>query len=96
VKLVVDRVRLRTGRLRFSDYELVFSDNGLVMKKLPSWGPAFLATLVTFALGGFFGGLTGVSVMEFLNQRKRDKIRDANEFATIASGDREIPYQSMS
>jgi len=96
VKLVVDRVRSRTGRLRFSDYELVFSDNELVMKKLPSLGLGFLATVVTFALGGFFGGLTGVSVMEFLNQRKRDKIRDANEFTTIASGDREIPYQSMS
>ncbi len=96
VKLVVDKVILRLGRLRFTFYELVFLDNKLVMKKLTSMGIIFLATGVSFALGGFFGGLTGWSVWEFLDQRKRDRIRDRNEFTSVARGDMEVPYESMS
>ena len=96
VKLVVDKVILRLGRLRFTFYELVFLDNKLVMKKLTSMGIIFLATGVSFAVGGFFGGLTGLSVWEFLDQRKRDRIRDRNEFTSVARGDREVPYESMS
>jgi len=88
VKLVVDKVILRLGRLRFTFYELVFLDNKLVMKKLTSMGIIFLATGVSFAVGGFFGGLTGLSVWEFLDQRKRDRIRDRNEFTSVARGDR--------
>ena len=96
VKLVVDKVILRLGRLRFTFYERVFLDNKLVMKKLTSIGIIFLATGVSFALGGFFGGLTGWSVWEFLDQRKRDRIRDRNEFTSVARGDMEVPYESMS
>ena len=96
VKLVVDKVLSQTGRLRVSSYELVFLSDKLVRKKLTSWKPILLATGISIAIGGIFGGLTGLSVSEFLDQRKRDKIRERNEFATIAAGDLEVPYESMS
>jgi hypothetical protein len=96
VKLVVDKVMLRHGKWRFSNYELVFLDNRLVMKKLTSIGIILLASIVCLAFGGFVGGITGLSVEEFLDQRKRDRIRDRNEYVTVGRGDFEIPYGSMS
>ena len=95
VKLVVDKVTLGTG-LRATSYELALFDNKLVMKKLTSWGITTFAIGVSLLFGGFFGGYTGISVQEFLDQRKRDTIRTGNQFATIARGDREITYQNMS
>src|SRR2546428_10351054 len=41
VKLVVDKVVLRTGKFTFNNYELVFLDTKLVMKKLVSWKLVF-------------------------------------------------------
>jgi hypothetical protein len=96
VKLVVDKVMFRHGKWRFSDYELVFLDNRLVMKKLFSWKPIVILGGFFGGVGGLIGGVTGFSVQEFLDQRKRDKIRARNEFMTVARGDVEVPYDSMS
>lgn len=95
VKLVVDKVMFRRGKWRFSDYELVFLEDRLIMKKLYSW-KAILALGLPFAVAGFFGILTGLSMQDFLEQRKRDKIFNRNEFTTVAPGDMAIPYNSMS
>jgi hypothetical protein len=96
VKLVVDKVMFRHGKWRFSDYELVFLDNRLVMKKLFSWKPIVIIGGFFAGVGGLIGGMTGLSVQEFLDQRKRDKIRARNEFMTVARGDMEVPYEGMS
>jgi len=94
-KLVVDKVMFRHGKWRFSDYELVFLDNRLIMKKLYSWKLPLLGGL-PFIFGGLLGILTGASMQGFLEQRKRDKIRDNNKFTTVGPGDVEVPYASMS
>jgi len=96
VKLVVDKVVLRTGKFTFNNYELVFLDTKLVMKKLVSWKLVFAVGAFFLAVGGFVGALTEWSVQGFLEQRKRDGIRDGNAFTTVSSGDMEIPYESMS
>jgi hypothetical protein len=96
VKLVVDKVMFRYDKLRFNNYELVFLDNRLVMKKLFSWTVTLATVLVSAAIGGFIGGLTGLCVEEFLDQRKRDKIRDSDELMTLSGGDMEILYENMS
>jgi hypothetical protein len=96
VKLVVDKVQFRNGKVRFSDCELVFLDNRLVMKKLFSWRAVMILGVVFALIGGFVGFLTAVSMEEFLDQRKRDRIRDRNELTTLNSGDTEISYESMS
>src|SRR6266702_5241820 len=88
-KLVVDKVMFRHGKWRFSDYELVFLDNRLIMKKLFSWKPIVILGGFFGGVGGLIGGVTGFSVQEFLDQRKRDKIRARNEFMTVARGDME-------
>jgi hypothetical protein len=95
VKLVVDQVLFRRGRW-VGRYELVLLDNKLVMKKLTSWRVILPAGFVFVLFGAIIGGITLVSVQEFLDQRRRDKIRDMNDFATAARGDLEILYASMS
>jgi len=79
-KLVVDKVMFRHGKWRFSDY---------------SWKLPLLGGL-PFIFGGLLGILTGASMQGFLEQRKRDKIRDNNQFTTVGPGDVEVPYASMS
>ena len=96
VKLVVDKVMFRSGPLRFNNSELVFLDTKLVVKKLASMKVVLIVALVFAGIGGLVGGLTGLSLQEFLDQRKRDKIRDKGEFTIVSLGDVEISYESMS
>lgn len=91
VKLIVDN-----GRTRGGTYELVFSNTGLVMKKLASQTAVIVFALLFAIIGGLISGVTGYSIQEFLVERKRKKIHSQNGLTTIASGDVEIPYSSMS
>jgi hypothetical protein len=91
VRLIIDKVVVRA-----SIYELVFLDAKLVMKKLTSRTITVGAGIFFAALGGLVGGLTGFSLEEFLAQWKRDKIRKRNTLTTLAAGDIEILYLSMS
>jgi hypothetical protein len=91
VRLIIDKVVVRA-----SIYQLVFLDAKLVMKKLTSRTITVGAGIVFAALGGLVGGLTGFSLEEFLAQWKRDKIRKQNTLTTLAAGDIEILYSSMS
>jgi hypothetical protein len=96
VKLLVDKVMFRYDRARFNNSELVFLDTRLVIKKLASWKVVLVVALVFAGIGGLVGGLTGLSMQEFLDQRKRDKILHKNQFTTVSPGDMEISYESMS
>src|SRR5437899_9356852 len=62
VKLVVDKVQFRYGKVRFSDCELVFLDKRLIMKKLFSWRAVMILGVVFALIGGFVGFLTAVSM----------------------------------
>src|SRR5437016_8594829 len=93
-KLDVDKVMFRHGKWRFSDYDLVVLDNRLIMKKLYSWKLPLLGGL-PFIFGGLLGILTGASMQGFLEERKRDKIRDNNQFRPVGRGDGEGPHASM-
>ena len=91
VKLVVDQARSKS-----SIYELFFTDNKLVMKRLASTTTITVVALLFFFLGGIAGGLTGYSLQEFMSQRSRDRIRKENSMTTPTAKDMEIPYDNMS
>jgi hypothetical protein len=91
VKLIVDKANSRSGT-----YELVFSDSKLTMKKLASRGGIMAVAFVFAIVGGLIGGVTGYSIGELVTQRKRDRILRENSLLTVAKGDVEIPYESMS
>jgi hypothetical protein len=90
VKLIVDKAV--TGA---TIYQLVFSDSRLVMKKLTSRGITTGVFVVFAVLGGLVGGLTGVSLEEFIAQRRRNKMRNQNTLTVVGRGDVELPYESM-
>jgi hypothetical protein len=90
VKLIVDKAV--TGAII---YQLVFSDSRLVMKKLTSRGITTGVFVVFAVLGGLVGGLTGVSLEEFIAQRRRNKMRNQNTLTVVGRGDVELPYESM-
>lgn len=90
VKLIVDKAV--TGA---TIYQLVFSDSRLVMKKLTSRGITTGVFVVFAVLGGLVGGLTGVSLEEFIAQRRRNKMRNQNTLTAVGRGDVELPYESM-
>ena len=96
VKLLVDKVMFRSGKFRFDNYELVSLEDRLVMKRLISWKVIQVGFVFFALIGGLIGGLTGLSLHGFLEQRKRDQIRDGNEFTTVSRGDVEISYGTMS
>ena len=91
VKLIVPKAASRAGT-----YELVFGDTKLVLKKLVSRGVIAGVAVVFAVIGGFVGGLTGLSLGEYLMERKRRKIHNEDALMTLAGGDFEVPYQSMS
>ena len=91
VKLIIPKAVSRAGT-----YELVFSDTKLVLKKLVSRGVIAGVAVVFAVLGGFVGGLTGLSLGEYLMERKRRKIHNEDALMTLSGGDVEVPYQSMS
>jgi hypothetical protein len=90
VKLIVDKAVSQV-----TIYQLVFSDTRLVMKKLTSRGITVGVALVLAYLGGLVGGLTGISVEEFLAQWKRDKIRKQNILTAVGRGDRELLWENV-
>lgn len=106
VKLVVDKARYTSGkrRLAFTNYELIFLSDKLVLKKLYSSKLTvvavvpffFIGALTASLIGGLVYSLTSVSVLEFLEQRKRDMMWSKNELTTVSTGDLEIPYDMMS
>ncbi len=91
VKLIVDKAATKGGT-----YELVFSDNKVVLKKLVSQGVIVGVAVVFAVIGGLIGGLTGFSLGEYLMERKRNKIHRENTLMSAAGGDVEIPYEAMS
>jgi hypothetical protein len=91
VKLIVDKAATKGGT-----YELVFSDNKLVLKKLVSQGVILGVAVVFAVIGGLIGGLTGFSLGEYLMERKRNKIHRENAMLTAAGGDVEIHYETTS
>ena len=91
VKLIVPKAVSRAGT-----YELVFSDTKLVLKKLVSRGVIAGVAVVFAVIGGFVRGLTGLSLGEYLMERKRRKIHNEDALMTLSGGDVEVPYQSMS
>ncbi len=96
VKFLVDKVMFRSGKFRFDNHELAFLEDRLVMKRLISWKVIQVGFVFFALIRGLIGGLTGLSLQGFLEQRKRHQIRDANEFTTVSRADVEILYGTMS
>ena len=91
VKLIVDKARSKTGT-----YQLVFSDNRLIMKKLASTTGVVAAAFLFAIIGGMVGALTGYSLQEYLVERRRNIIRRENALMSVTNGDVEIPYDTIS
>lgn len=98
VKLYVDK-----GVVGSNTYELVFLKEKLVLKKLNSFSLTLLVPLMLtivgfallFVLGALMFGLTGVSLQEFVTQRRRERISKENRLTTTDPGDLEIRYDEI-
>src|SRR5437667_9960582 len=95
IRLVIDR-----GVVRASIYQLVFLNSKLVLKRLSSVMVtvvlAFVLAVVglafLFIVGALMGGITELSLQEFLTQRMRNKIGSEMELTSVEKGDIEIEY----
>ena len=95
MKLYVDK-----GVVGSNTYELVFLKEKLILKKINSLSLTLLVPLILtiggfyffFILGAAMFGLTGVSLQEFVTQRRRDRISKENRLTTADPGDLEVSY----
>ena len=99
IKLVVDK-----GVVGSNTYELVFLGGKLILKRLSSAALTIVTPLI-LTIGGFLiasnligaiiGGMTGISLQEYLTQRRRDKIKAAEQLTTTSPRDLEVRYDQL-
>ncbi len=99
IRLVVDK-----GVVGSNTYELVFLGGKLILKRLSSASLTIVTPLV-LTIGGFLivnsligaiiGGMTGISLQEYLTQRRRDKITATERLATTGTRDLEVRYDQL-
>src|SRR6266566_6777213 len=98
VRLVIDR-----GVVRASIYQLFFLNSKLILKRLSAVMVtvilAFVLAVVGFAVlfivGALMGGITGLSLQEFLTQRTRNKIGTEMQLTLLGKNDIEIDYNDL-
>ncbi len=99
IRLIVDK-----GVIGSNTYELVFLRGKLVLKRLSSASLTIVTPLV-LTIGGFLlarnpigaiiGGMTGISLQEYLTQRRREKIKALEQLTVTEARDMEVPYTQL-
>lgn len=99
IRLVVDK-----GVVGSNTYELVFLGGKLILKRLSSASLTIVAPLI-LTIGGFLiignligaiiCGMTGISLQEYLTQRRRDKIKALEQLTTTGVRDMEVSYSQL-
>ncbi len=99
IRLIVDK-----GVVGSNTYELVFLGGKLILKRLSSASLTIVTPLI-LTIGGFLiinnligaiiGGMTGVSLQEYLTQRRRDKIKTLEQLTTTSVRDIEVLYDQL-
>ena len=99
IRLVVDK-----GVVGSNTYELVFLGGKLILKRLSSAALTIVTPLI-LTIGGFLlasnligaiiGGMTGISLQEYLTQRRRDRIKAADQLASTGPRDLEVRYDQL-
>ena len=99
IRLVVDK-----GVVGSNTYELVFLGGKLILKRLSSAALTIVTPLI-LTIGGFLiasnligaiiGGMTGISLQEYLTQSRRDRIKAADQLATTSPRDLEVRYDQL-
>ena len=99
VRLLVDK-----GVVGSNTYELVFLGGKLILKRLSSASLTIVTPLIlTIAgfliignlIGAIICGMTGISLQEYLTQRRRDKIKALDQLTTAGVRDVEVPYAQL-
>ena len=99
VRLLVDK-----GVVGSNTYELVFLGGKLILKRLSSASLTIVTPLI-LTIGGFLiignligaiiCGMTGISLQEYLTQRRRDKIKALDQLTMTGVRDLEVPYAQL-
>ena len=99
IRLVVDK-----GVVGSNTYELVFLGGKLILKRLSSAALTIVTPLI-LTIGGFLiignligaiiCGMTGISLQEYLTQRRREKIKALERLTVTEARDMEIPYAQL-